>query len=72
MWQNFPLSGRGRAGDAMDQVTPVVEIALGTVPLIVSLFIHGIGMGIVQRVFRNPRHPAISRARATRTCTSPR
>ena len=61
MWQNFPRSGRGRAGSAMNQVTPVVEIALGTVPLIVSLFLHGIGMGIVQRVFETravPRYRA--------------
>ena len=41
----------------MDQVTPVVEIALGTVPLIVSLFIHGMGMGLVQRVFETRAIP---------------
>ena len=35
----------------MDQVTPVLEITLGTVPLILSLLIHGIGMSVVQRVF---------------------
>lgn len=35
----------------MDQVTPVVEITLGTAPLIASLFIHGMGMGLVGRVF---------------------
>jgi len=51
----------------MDQVTPVVEIALGTVPLIASLFLHGIGMGIVQRVFETgaiPRYRAKGHARA--------
>jgi hypothetical protein len=41
----------------MDQVTPVVEITLGTVPLIASLFIHGVGMGLVQRVFEKGAIP---------------
>ena len=45
----------------MDQVTPVVEITFGTVPLILSLLIHGIGMGVVQRVFE---HRAIPHYRA--------
>jgi len=36
----------------MDQVTPLVEIGLGTLPLIASLLIHGIGMFLVQRAFR--------------------
>ena len=53
----FSPSGRGRAGDAMYQVTPLVEIALGTLPLIVSLFLHGIGMNIVQRVFETRAIP---------------
>ena len=57
MWQNFPLSGRGRAGDAMDHFTPVVEITLGTVPLIATLFIHGVGMGVVQQVFEKGAIP---------------
>jgi hypothetical protein len=35
----------------MDQVTPVVEIALGTLPLIASVLIHGVGMYVVQRAF---------------------
>ena len=45
----------------MDQVTPIVEIAVGTLPLIVALFIHGAGMGFVQRVFESrsiPRYRA--------------
>lgn len=45
----------------MDQVAPIVEIALGTLPLIVALFIHGAGMGFVQRVFESravPRYRA--------------
>ncbi|MEO8674488.1 MAG: ion channel [Casimicrobiaceae bacterium] len=36
----------------MDQVTPLVEIAAGTLPLIASLLIHGVGMFLVQRTFR--------------------
>ena len=36
----------------MDQVTPLVEIGLGTLPLIASLLIHGVGMFLVQRAFR--------------------
>jgi len=41
----------------VDQVTPVLEIALGTLPLIVTLFIHGAGMGFVQRVFESRAIP---------------
>ena len=41
----------------MDQVTPVVEITLGTVPLILSLLIHGLGMSLVQRVFETHAIP---------------
>ena len=51
----------------MDQVTPVVEIALGTVPLIASLFLHGAGMGIVQKMFETgalPRYRDRGHARA--------
>jgi hypothetical protein len=50
----------------MDQFTPVVEITLGTVPLIASLFIHSIGMGLVQRMFETravPRYRAKGHAR---------
>jgi len=41
----------------MDQGTPVVEITLGTVPLILSLLIHGMGMSLVQRVFETRAIP---------------
>jgi len=55
--QNFPAAAAaaadtGKERNAMDQVTPLVEIAAGTVPLIVSLLIHGVGMFLVQRAFR--------------------
>jgi hypothetical protein len=36
----------------MDQFTPVAEIALGTLPLLATLMIHGFGMYWVQRAFR--------------------
>ena len=45
----------------MDQVAPIVEIAVGTLPLIVALLMHGAGMGFVQRVFEShsiPRYRA--------------
>lgn len=35
----------------MDQGHPAVEIALGTAPLLATLFIHGVGMYLVQREF---------------------
>jgi len=35
----------------MDQFTPVVEIALGTLPLLLALTIHGVGMFGVQHAF---------------------
>ena len=35
----------------MDQLTPVWEIVFGTLPLVVTLFIHGIGMYAVQSRF---------------------
>lgn len=51
----------------MDSVTPVVEIVLGTVPLVASLFVHGLGMYLVQRAFeargiemyRSGKHPEL-------------
>jgi len=41
----------------MDQVTPIVEITVGTAPLIVSVLIHGVGMGLVQQVFEKGAVP---------------
>ena len=41
----------------MDQLTPVVEITLGSAPLIATLFIHGVGMGLVQQVFEKGAIP---------------
>ena len=35
----------------MNQGTPIVEILFGTLPRIASVLIHGVGMGLVQRVF---------------------
>jgi hypothetical protein len=35
----------------MGQGHPALEIALGTIPLLVTLFIHGIGMSVVQHQF---------------------
>ena len=35
----------------MDQVSPIVEIGIGTLPLLATLLIHGIGMYAVQREF---------------------
>jgi hypothetical protein len=35
----------------MGQGNPVLEIALGTIPLLTTLLVHGLGMGLVQRVF---------------------
>jgi hypothetical protein len=35
----------------MDQVLPIVEIGLGTLPILATLVIHGIGMFGVQRAF---------------------
>lgn len=39
----------------MDQFTPIVEILLGTVPLLATLFIHGSGMYFIERRFANRR-----------------
>jgi hypothetical protein len=36
----------------MDQLAPIWEIVLGTVPLVVTLFIHGAGMYVVQSRFK--------------------
>lgn len=41
----------------MNQVTPIVEILFGALPLIASLLIHGTGMGLVQRVFETRAVP---------------
>ena len=35
----------------MGQGIPALEIALGTIPLLATLFIHGVGMYVVQRAF---------------------
>ncbi len=35
----------------MDQGIPALEIALGSIPLLGTLFLHGIGMYVVQRQF---------------------
>ena len=35
----------------MGQGNPALEIALGTIPLLGTLFIHGIGMSVVQHQF---------------------
>src|SRR4030095_6657529 len=35
----------------MDTISPVLEIALGTIPLLATLIIHGAGMYFVQREF---------------------
>lgn len=44
----------------MDQGSPIVELALGTLPLIASVLIHGVGMYIVQRTFETRGIPRIS------------
>jgi hypothetical protein len=41
----------------VNQGTPIVEILLGTLPLIASVLIHGVGMGLVQRVFETRAIP---------------
>jgi hypothetical protein len=49
----------------MNQGTPVVEILLGTLPLIASVLIHGVGMGLVQHTFETrglPKYRAGKRA----------
>src|SRR5258706_12338002 len=49
----------------MNQGTPVVELLLGTVPLIASVLIHGVGMGVVQHTFETrglPKYRAGKRA----------
>lgn len=46
----------------MDRISPVLEIALGTIPLLATLFIHGAGMYFVQTRFE--QH--VLRAPATR------
>jgi len=38
-------------GETMNTISPVLEIALGTLPLLATLFIHGAGMFFVQREF---------------------
>ena len=55
----FPDGGEGRLGEAMEQLGPVVEIALGTLPLIASILIHGVGMYIVQRAFETRGIPLL-------------
>ncbi len=61
LWHNFPFLKDAEAPvDTMDQLTPVWEIVFGTLPLLVTLFIHGIGMYAVQSRFerhvkREPR-----------------
>jgi hypothetical protein len=39
----------------VDQFTPIVEILLATVPLLITLFIHGTGMYFIERRFANRR-----------------
>jgi hypothetical protein len=35
----------------LNQGTPIIELLLGTLPLIASVLIHGVGMYVVQRAF---------------------
>ena len=46
----------------MDQFTPIIEIMLGTVPLLAALFVHGIGMRVIEWRFAN-RRPEIRTTR---------
>jgi uncharacterized protein YhhL (DUF1145 family) len=39
----------------MDQFTPIVEIVLGTGPLLATLFVHGMGMRVTESRFANRR-----------------
>jgi hypothetical protein len=39
----------------MPQTSPILEILLGTLPLLATLFIHGAGMNVVQWGFRRHR-----------------
>jgi len=48
----------------MDQLAPLVEISLGTIPLLVTLSVHGVGMYVVQREF-DRRGVAIYRSGST-------
>ena len=51
-WQNRPAFGlRTQEEVALDRGMPAVEIALGTIPLLATLFIHGVGMYLVMREF---------------------
>jgi hypothetical protein len=43
----------------MDQVTPVMEILLWTLPLILSILVHGVGMYVVQRAFETRGIPLL-------------
>jgi ion channel len=52
LWQNRPaFGGRVPRGGAMGGGNPALEIVWGTIPLLVTLFIHGVGMHLVQRQF---------------------
>ncbi len=54
----------GRAPARMQPSSPLLEIFLGTLPLLATLFVHGAGMNVVQRGFRrNRRNPHPSRLR---------
>jgi Ion channel len=44
----------------MDRFTPLVEIGLGTLPLLATLFIHGSGMYFIQWRFANRRPEILS------------
>jgi hypothetical protein len=48
----------------LDQGIPAVEIALGTIPLVGSLFIHGAGMFLVMRAFERHGVPIYRSGRA--------
>ncbi len=64
-WQNRPAFGlRTQEEVALDRGMPAVEIALGTIPLLATLFIHGVGMYAVMRGFER-RGVAIYRTGST-------
>ncbi len=52
-----PAAAAGRAGGPMGQGNPALEIALGTIPLLMTLLVHGLGMELARRVFETRAIP---------------